>query len=279
MPDYTRIPAISSREFVLLRDIIHEQTGIYFEINKVNILIDKITPLLLNQGINSYIDYYYLLKYDSHFTDEWSKVFDALSVQETYFGREFEQIETLINIVVPKLANENNFQKLKIWSAACASGEEPLTIAIFLNESGWFKKIPIDIYASDFSPKAISIAQSGLYSKHSFRHWSKELMDKYFVIKDQNYQIIDTLHEHVQWKLVNLNNKKDIVKMAGMHIIFCRNVFIYFSEHAIRKTIRNFYDCITNPGYLFCGLSESLLKYTDDFDMQEIGSSFVYVKQ
>jgi len=278
MPYYPEIPHISSREFKLLRDIIYEQTGIYFEMNKINILMDKLSPLLLNQGINSYIDYYYLLKYDSHLTDEWNQVFDALSVQETYFGRELEQIETLINIIIPKLANENNFQKLKIWSAACASGEEPLTIAIYLTESGWFKRIPIDIYASDFSPKAISKAQSGLYTKHSFRHWSKELMDKYFIIKDQHYQIINTLHERVQWSLVNLNNKNDIAKMADMHIIFCRNVFIYFSEQAIRKTIRHLYDCMTSPGYLFSGLAESLLKYTDDFDMQEIGSSFVYVK-
>jgi len=279
MPFFSEIPAMSSIEFKLLRNIIHEQTGIYYELEKMDILIDKITPLLLDQGMESFIDYYYLLKYDSHYTDEWHHVYDAISVQETYFGREFDHIETLVKKIIPKLANENDCQSLKIWSAACASGEEPLTIVISLSESGWFEHIPIEIYASDFSSKAILKAQAGLFGNYSFRHWPKKLLDKYFVIKDHQYQIIHSIHERIQWKLINLNNKDDIAQMAGMNIIFCRNVFIYFSDIAIRKTIRHFYECMTRPGYLFTGVSESLLKFTDDFDMQEIGSSFVYVKE
>jgi chemotaxis protein methyltransferase CheR len=271
-------PLMSFIEFKLLRDIIHEQTGIYYQIDKMEILYDKITPLLCNQELDSFIDYYYLLKYESRFTDEWHHVFDAISVQETYFGREYDQIETLVNVIIPKLAIEKTNLPIKIWSAACASGEEPLTIAIYLNESGWFEHIPIEIYASDLSPKAISKAQTGLYGSYSFRHWSQALIDKYFIKKNKQCQVINNIHEKIQWKISNLNNKNDVALMAGTHIIFCRNVFIYFSDLAIRKTSRFLYDCMTDPGYLFTGISESLLKFTDDFDMQEIDSSFVYVK-
>ena len=270
---------MSIMEFKLLRDIIHQKTGIYYEMDKIDILIDKITPLLFNQHMDTFIDYYYLLKYESHFTDEWNQVFDAISVQETYFGRESDQIKTLINVIIPKLAIEKTNLPIKIWSAACASGEEPLTIAISLNESGWFERIPIKIVASDLSPKAISKAQKGLYGCHSFRHWPQALIETYFVKYNQQYQVIDTIHELIQWKNANLNNNHDIAQMAGSHIIFCRNVFIYFSAQAIRQTIRLLYDCMTGPGYLFTGVSESLLKFTDDFDMQEIDSTFVYVKQ
>jgi len=275
----SKMPVMSIMEFKLLRDIIHQKTGIYYELDKMDILIDKITPLLFNLEMDAFIDYYYLLKYESHFTDEWNQVFDAISVQETYFGREYDQIKTLVNVIVPKLALEKANLPIKIWSAACASGEEPLTIAISLNESGWFEKIPIEIVASDLSPKAVSKAQTGLYGSHSFRHWSQAMIDKYFIKNNQQYQIIDTIHELIQWKKANLNNKHDVAQMAGTHIIFCRNVFIYFSAHAIRKTVRLLYDCMTDPGYLFTGVSESLLKFSDDFDMQDIDSSFVYVKQ
>jgi len=278
MPFNSKIPVMSTTEFKLLRDIIHERTGIYYEVDKMDILFDKITPLLSNHEMNSFIDYYYLLKYESRYTDEWSHVFDAISVQETYFGREFDQIEILINEIIPKLAINQACQPIKIWSAACASGEEALTIAISLKESGWFERIPIEIYASDLSPRAISKARSGLYDNYSFRHWSQTLINKYFEKNDQQYQVSHSIHEKIQWKKANLNIKDDVMQMTDINIIFCRNVFIYFSEQAIRNTVRLLYDCITRPGYLFTGISESLLKFTDDFEMQDIDSSFVYVK-
>jgi chemotaxis protein methyltransferase CheR len=270
---------MSSREFILLREIIHERTGVFYELNQLDVVRDKLTPLILNQGMMSFIDYYYLLKFDSQYSDEWDHVFDAISVQETYFGRELDHINTLIQTIIPKFAKDQDLHTLKIWSAACASGEEPLTIVIALKESGWFDKIPIEIYASDFSPKAILKAQAGLYGKHSFRNWSDALIHKYFVEKDRKYQVIDTVHDCIHWRLANLNIKDNINQMSGMHIIFCRNVFIYFSEYAIRNTVRSFYECMEVPGYLFTGVSESIQKYTDDFDLQKIGGAFVYVKQ
>jgi len=276
---YCDTPVMSSREFILLREIIHERTGVFYELNQLDVVRDKLTPLILNQGMMSFIDYYYLLKFDSQYSDEWDHVFDAISVQETYFGRELDHINTLIQTIIPKFAKDQDLHTLKIWSAACASGEEPLTIVIALKESGWFDKIPIEIYASDFSPKAILKAQAGLYGKHSFRNWSDALIHKYFVEKDRKYQVIDTVHDCIHWRLANLNIKDNINQMSGMHIIFCRNVFIYFSEYAIRNTVRSFYECMEVPGYLFTGVSESIQKYTDDFDLQKIGGAFVYVKQ
>jgi chemotaxis protein methyltransferase CheR len=279
MPFSSKMPVMSPKEFKLLRNIIHEKTGIYYEPGKMDILTDKIMPLVINHEMDAFIDYYYLLKHDSYFTDEWDHVFDAISVQETYFGREYDQIETLVKVIVPKLAIEAMHHPIRIWSAACASGEEPLTIAISLEESGWFERIPIEIFASDLSPKAISTAQTGVYGSRSFRRWSQALIDKYFIKKDQTYQVNPSIHEHIQWQNANIHNKNDVFQMAGTHIIFCRNVFIYFSEYAIKKTARLLYDCLTGPGYLFTGVSESLLKFTEDFDMQEIDNSFVYVKQ
>ena len=84
---------------------------------------------------------------------------DAISVQETFFWREMDQVRALVEVLVPKYFATHTWEPLRIWSAACATGEEPLTIAIALNEAGWFRRAPIEIYASDGSPSAIAKAK------------------------------------------------------------------------------------------------------------------------
>ena len=110
----------------------------FFDNGKRDLLIDKLAPLVIERGFSSYLDYYYLLKYDTAARVEWQNVLNALSVQETYFWREFDQIRTLVGILLPQWHAENAGSTLRIWSAACATGEEPLTIAIALDEAGWF---------------------------------------------------------------------------------------------------------------------------------------------
>src|SRR6185295_2582104 len=111
----------------LIQSLIHERTGMYFDNGKSDILIDKLSPLVIERGFTSYLDYYYLLKYDASARAEWQNVMNALSVQETYFWREFDQIRALVQTLVPRWLAKNAGSTLRIWSAACATGEEPLT--------------------------------------------------------------------------------------------------------------------------------------------------------
>jgi chemotaxis protein methyltransferase CheR len=122
----------------LIRNLINERTGMFFDNGKSDLLIDKLSPLVIERGFSSYLDYYYLLKYDSSAEVEWRNVMNALSVQETYFWREIDQVKALVQTLVPQWQARNTGSPLRIWSAACATGEEPLTIAIALNEAGWF---------------------------------------------------------------------------------------------------------------------------------------------
>jgi hypothetical protein len=97
-------------------------------------------PLVVERGFRSFLDLYYLLKYDEVSAAEaWRHVLDALSVPETYFWREMDQIRAIVCRVVPELARRGA-GGIRIWSAPCASGEEPLTIAMALNEAGWFDR-------------------------------------------------------------------------------------------------------------------------------------------
>src|SRR6187549_1071265 len=110
----------------LIRDLINERTGMSFDNGKCDLLIDKLSPLVIDRGFSSYLDYYYLLKYDEKAWAEWQNVMNALSVQETYFWREIDQVHALVQTLVPQWYARNAGSTLRIWSAACATGEEPL---------------------------------------------------------------------------------------------------------------------------------------------------------
>src|SRR5580765_8552307 len=144
----------------LLRDLIHDRTGLFYDNGRYEMLSERIAPLVISRGFRSFLDFYYLLKYDEReAVAEWHRVMDALSVQETYFWREIEQIQGLANIVLPERVPASGERPLRIWCAPCTTGEEPLTIAMVLDEAGWFDRTPIEIHGSDGSGAAIERAR------------------------------------------------------------------------------------------------------------------------
>ena len=263
----------------LLRDLIHERLGLFFDDSKISLLADKLSPLIIERGFDSFLDYFYLLKYDADSAGEWRNVVNALSVQETYFWREMDQIHGLAENVIPDLLAKDPHAPIRIWSAACATGEEPLTIAMRLNENGWFERADIKIYASDASSAALERAQNGLYRERSFRALPADLKERYFAPEGREWRVAPDLSRKISWTQANLLDAGEIEKLARVSIIFCRNVFIYFSSEVVRRVVASFAEKMSVPAFLFVGAAESLLKATDDFELEEIGSAFVYVKR
>lgn len=263
----------------LIQNLIHERTGMSFDNGKRDLLIDKLSPLVIERGFTSYLDYYYLLKYDTAACVEWRNVINALSVQETYFWREIDQVRCLVQTLLPQWHAQHPRSTLRIWSAACATGEEPLTIAMALNEGGWFERASIEIVASDASSKAIDRAREGVYRERSFRNLPAHLRDRYFEQDGSTWRIKNDMHQRVKWSLANLMEDNEVAPLATADVIFCRNVFIYFSENAIRRAVRSFARYIRPPGYLFVGAAESLIRLTTDFNLVEVDDAFVYVKR
>jgi chemotaxis protein methyltransferase CheR len=279
MKFYTETLGLSDTAFALLRDLVLEHTGLYFENGKCDLLADKLSPLVIEHGFNAFLDYYYYLKYDLAAQAEWPRVMDALSVQETYFWREPDQVCALVDMILPDLLAARPNGPLRIWSAACATGEEPLTLAMALNEKGWFERAAIEIVASDASPRAIERARQGTYRERSFRNLTPELRDKYFTPVEGAWQVRRDLHSRIEWRLANLIVPAETALLANAPVIFCRNVFIYFSGAAIGKTLQVLYRHMPAPGYLFVGTAESLLRTESRFELEEIGGAFVYVKR
>jgi len=261
---------------ILLRDLIQERTGLLYDNDKESVLLDKLTPLVIERGFHSFLDYYYLLKYDESSDEEWASVVDVLSVQETFFWRELDQIKALVNVLIPEWVRNHRFETLQIWCGACATGEEPLSLAMAIAEAGWFDRIHIRISATDLSRSALTKARQGLYKERSFRNLPIELRNKFFEKEGKVWRADPTLQSHIRWDSANLIDRADVERFASVPFILCRNVFIYFSKETIRRVVRLIAEFIQPPGYLLVGVSESLLKISTEFELTDVGNAFVY---
>jgi chemotaxis protein methyltransferase CheR len=259
----------------LLRDLIHERTGIFFEDSRMNALLEKLEPLALDMGCGSFLDYYYALKDNTH--SEWERAWNALSVQETYFYREISQVNALTQFILPAWFKKGA-RPFRIWSAACATGEEPFSIAIAIAEAG-LSAFPIEITASDASPNALAKAAAAVYRENSFRNsFPLALRDKYFTAVAGGWKLSPKITDRVVVKRANLSEPGEIAPLAHAHVVFCRNVFIYFSPHAIRRTVATIATRMPSGGHLFVGASESLLRATTDFELKEVSGALAYVR-
>ncbi len=271
---------LSNAAVPLLRDLIHSRTGLSFDDGRLDLLADRLATLVVERGFTSFLDYYYLLKYDESGTDEWPKVMDALSVPETYFWREIDQIRAVVEVIVPALVCELRGAPLRIWSVPCASGEEPLTIAMMLDAAGWFERARIEIHASDASPAQLARARAGRYRERAFRSLPAALRERYFRREGDVWVPDADIRSRVtSWSVVNLMERERVEPLARAPVIFCRNVFIYFSTGGVRDVVDRFADAMPTPGFLCVGASESLLRVTSRFALEEIGGAFVYVKR
>lgn len=261
----------------LLRDLIHERLGIFYDETHFYLMVDKVTPLIQLKKFTSLSEYYFHLKHRPHFSDDWRRLMDAVSVQETYFFREMDQINALTKILVPQWF-ERTDELLRIWVAASASGEEAFTIAMALEEAGYGKH-PIEIIGSDASEAALEKARSGIYRERAFRTIAPEIKAKYFTPRREHWSLSADILRRVRFERVNLVAPAEITELAQSPIIFCRNVFIYFSKEVIARTVRRFAEWMPPNGHLCVGASESLLKITDDFEIKEIGGAFIYVRK
>ena len=268
----------SESAFGLLRDLIAQRVGVHFGDEKRDLLADKLSDLLAARGMTSYLDYYYLLRYDAEADRHWAELMDRLSVPETYFWRQHEQILALAQVVAPQHFARRGAGPLRIWSAACCTGEEPVSLAIALAEAGLLHRRPIEIVASDGSAAMVERAQRGIYGERSFRALPADLRDRYFSREGTGWRVDPRVHGQIRWTTANLVSPDDVRPLAASDVIFCRNVLIYFSDETIRHVARLFADGLREDGYLFLGAAESLTRLETDFELAEIGGAFVYVK-
>jgi chemotaxis protein methyltransferase CheR len=268
----------SATALLLLRDLIVQRTGVFYSDARIDMLDERLEEMVAARGFPSLLDYYYLLRYDPDAETAWRELMDRLAVPETYFWRQPEQIEALAEAVLPRLQAARTGRPVRVWSAACCTGEEPLSIAMALDEGGWFARLPIEIVASDASAALVERARAGVYGERSLRNLSPARRARWFRREGTGWRIDPALHARVRWTTANLLDEGEAGPLARADVVFCRNVLIYFSDDAIRKVARMLAAHMPADGWLFLGASESLMRLSTDFVMGEVGSAFAYTR-
>ena len=242
----------------LLRDLIQERFGLSLDDDNGTRLITNMFASRLKQSdCKSFLEYYYLLMSDQRAAEgEWRYMMATLTKSKSSFFRHADAMRVLVDIALPQLFSTLRAEPIRIWSASCARGEEPLSIAIALNEAGWFERAQIEIHASDVSYAVIETAMQGVYGEEKFRNLDIGLRDKYFMREQDGWQVAPELRKMIKWKVANLMDQNEVADMARSHIIFCRNVFIYFTGHAICKTLASFARSMPAGAYLFSDSGE-----------------------
>ncbi|MBW7956340.1 MAG: protein-glutamate O-methyltransferase CheR [Deltaproteobacteria bacterium] len=274
-------PKLSDETFFLLRDIVYKRSGIFIPENKKYLLETRLARRLELKDLKTFEDYYYFLTYDAEKERELQAVCNSIVTNETSFFRDGPQLEAFRKGVVSKVIEEKSRtsdRNIRIWSAACSTGEEPLTISMMLHEDGVvLRGWNVDILGSDISDGVLKAA-AGVYEKYSLRNTPEEYIRKYFTGNGDTYTINGKARSLVRYKKINLVEANETRMVRGMDIVFCRNVLIYFDDASKKKAIGHLYDSMEKGGYLLVGFSESLHSITRLFRPVSVERSVVYKK-
>jgi chemotaxis protein methyltransferase CheR len=253
---------LSDSVFKQLRDFIYEKCGIYIADTKKYLVEKKLAVRLKERNLNSFEDYFSLVKYSAT-ADELLKLFDAITTNETYFFREPLQLAVCVDNVVPMVLEKKPVKDIKIWSAACSTGEESYTLVMMLLE----KKIcsRIDVVASDISNEVLDSAKKAVYGSYSMRNVPEPYLKKYFRSNGWTHELDLSVRNSVRFMNINLIDAARMHTIQGMDVVFCRNVLIYFDDKAKQKAVSLLYDSLRPGGFLFIGSSESLHNITRAF--------------
>ena len=275
----TQLP-YTQDDFKLIRDVIYNHSGIYISDDYQGIFMRRLERRLLRLSMDSFHEYYYYLKYTPNNEEEYRHLMDVITIKETYFFREIDQIRTLVNEIIPEFRKKKPGEPIKIWSAGCSTGEEPYTIAMLCLEKGYhLGDSRVEIYANDISQEAIQKAKGGIYRQTSFRATDQAYLYKFFTPQqDGAYMIKDEVKEQLNFFCINLMEKNRLTFLPTFDVIFCRNVIIYFDDDSKRTVIENFHRKLYPQSYLFLGHSESLINFTHLFKLRHFEHSLVYQK-
>lgn len=273
------MPALpSSQVYVIFSALIEERIGLHFGVETQDLLMEKLEGRANEAGFESLLDYYYYLRYDDPAGAEFEALVDALVVNETYFFRELEPLAIVVeDFIVPQVKRG---ERPRIWSAACSTGEEPLTVAMLLAERKMLERV--DIVASDISRKALARAQAGEYSARSLRDIASpgpalaSEAERWLQRDGRVVRVASALREAVRWSRVNLMDESAVRALGRFDLILCRNVFIYFRDKTARAIAERMAMSLVPSGVLMVGISESLLRLGTSLDFEEHRGVFLY---
>ncbi len=269
-------------DFTMIRDFIHEKSGIYFAENKMYLVQNRLEKRMAELDMKSVRDYFYHVKYDAS-QKEFNRLMVLMTTNETSFFRNEPQLLCFSDEVLPLILQEKmqmrGLKTLRIWSAGCSTGEEPYTLAMIILDrlkttTGW----NIEIIANDISEDVLQKARLGSYSGITMRNVSPDMLTRYFMKAGDTYTVKPEVKAMVKFSHINLNDPRKIALVNNMDCVFCRNVMIYFSDEVKRQIVRGFYESLVPGGYFYIGHSETLHGISKAFKLVYFKNALVYNK-
>jgi chemotaxis protein methyltransferase CheR len=256
---------ISTEEFQRFRTLIYDESGIVLNDQKQGLVTSRLSKRLRELGISNFSEYFEQVTREPS-REEFTRMLDLISTNKTDFFRESKHFDFLREDILPQLESE---KKIRIWSSACSTGEEPYTIAMTLfdgvsDPAQWDCKI----LASDLSTRVLAKAATGVYDAERVHDVPPEVVRRHFLRGRSDSEHLLKVKPHlsamIQFRRLNLMDEEFPIK-SPLDLIFCRNVMIYFDRSTQERLVNKFYRYLKPGGHLFIGHSESLQWVTHAF--------------
>jgi len=267
--------------FEKLAEFIYRKSGIYLEVSKH---YDKINKYVLKRieelEVSNFRKYFFQLRFEDKEGMEFQNLMNAVTVNETYFFREHDQFEVMVNDVLPQLDQMRPaHEPLRILSAPCSTGEEPYSMVLYLlEEANLIERRDVEIVGIDIDSNVIKKAQDGKFSERSVHAIPPNQLAKYFRKSSFSYSLIDDLIGAVDFKVVNIFDRAQIRELGKFDIIFSRNMLIYFDDASKKEVAMNFYDMLKPSGYVFLGHAEYMSRIVSVYKARKFGTTMIYQK-
>ncbi|MEM9418671.1 MAG: protein-glutamate O-methyltransferase CheR [Planctomycetota bacterium] len=280
MPTTQRL-TLTDKQFETLRKIVYDRSGIHFQDSKKYVLESRLSRRLEELEFDNYDQYLVYLTSGPYQTEEFQEMFNRITINETSFFRNEPQLDVFEQRVLPGiLEKRKTTKKLRIWSAACSSGEEPYTLAMILHRSLGIRLSDwkIEILGTDISEKVLKIAAGGRYPHYAVKSTNPMVLSRYFKQEGREYVLDPEIMSMVHFEKLNLKDTYAARRFGTFDVIFCRNVMIYFDDQMKTGCVKMFHKQLADDGTLMIGHSESLRSLDVGFTQLNIPQGFAYQK-
>ncbi|MEL7473435.1 MAG: protein-glutamate O-methyltransferase CheR [Planctomycetota bacterium] len=275
----TATKQLTTSQFDTLRKVIYDRSGIHFPDNKKYILESRLARRLDELEMDNFQQYVSFLTMGPYMADEFQEMFNRITINETSFFRNEAQLNVFETQTLPELLKARAASKrLRLWSAACSTGEEPYTLAIMLHRSLGVRLADwnIEILGTDISEKALTVAQSGVYTSYATRTTPPLVLNRYFKENGRELHLDPEIQSMVRFQTHNLKDTLAARRFGTWDVIFCRNVMIYFDDEMKTRVVGCFSEQLAPDGSLFIGHSETLRSLKSPFEQTGPVSAFMY---
>ena len=244
-------------ELKKLAKLLQSKTGIYLDDEKLKRYKKRIEEIIRKSGIENFHSYYHQIRFIKN-QELLQELIEAVTVNETYFWREHEEFEILVNEILPKFITPNDLKRVRILVLPSSSGEEVYSIMIAISEKKEvYERLHIEIVGADIDSNMIQKAKKGIYSRRSVEKLPKEYIEKYLTKIGDFYQIDRNLIRYANFVQANLFDRSLKMRLGEFDIVFSRNMLIYFDDQTKQKAFEKFYKMIKPSGYLFLGHADA----------------------